>query len=341
MIKRNLLKFFILCIVSLVLVIGGTLYLVNNKVKYPLKSNEEKVKFQVTQKESLVDVIEDLSKNNNIKSKQLLKWYVNRNYGNVTIKSGEYSFSKNIPLEKFVRYLKVGIKDDQAVKVSIPEGYDIEHIGQTLEKKGIISKADFIKSCKEYELPSFIKKDSRRRYALEGYLFPDTYQFLKGSSGKEIIDAMLNRFSEVINTVEKDSGKSITIEDLDKIITMASLIEKEVDIQDERGKAASVFYNRLNKNMKLQSCATVLYALGVHKDKLYYKDLKINSPYNTYIVEGLPAGPISNPGKECIKAALNPEKTNYLFFVSNNDGTHFFSDNEKKFLEVKKITQGE
>ena len=238
-------------------------------------------------------------------------------------------------------YLNKGIKDDEIVKVVIPEGYDVEHIAAALDKKGIISKADFIKSCKEYKLPDFIKSDVRRKYALEGYLFPDTYEFLKGTDGKEIIDVMLKRFSNVIDNIKKETGKNISNEDLDKIIIMASIVEKEVERQDERGKAASVFYNRLNKDMKLQSCATVLYALGVHKDKLYYNDLKIDSPYNTYIVKGLPVGPISCPGIECIKAAINPEKTNYLFFVSKNDGTHFFSDNEKKFLEVKKVTQGD
>ncbi len=92
--------------------------------------------------------------------------------------------------------------------------------------------------------------------------------------------------------------------------------------------------------MKFQSCATVLYALGKHKDKLYEKDLEVNSPYNTYLVKGLPVGPISSPGSEAIKAAINPAETNYLFFVSNNDGTHFFTDNYDEFLKVKEKTQG-
>jgi UPF0755 protein len=257
------------------------------------------------------------------------------------VKPGVYSFYENIPLEKLIRYLNKGIKDDETVKVVIPEGYDIEHIAAALDKKGIISKADFIKSCREYKLPDFIKSDSRRRYALEGYLFPDTYEFLKGTDGKEIIDVMLKTFSKAIDNIQKETGKNISSGDLDKIITMASILEKEVDKKDERGKAASVFYNRLSRDMKLQSCATVLYALGIHKNKLYYNDLKVNSPYNTYIVKGLPIGPISCPGVECIKAAIEPEKTNYLFFVSKNDGTHFFTDNEKKFLEVKKVTQGD
>lgn len=337
---KNLFKVFLICLVVTAFISGGIFYYRSEVIRHPLKSNEKKVQFTVSKGENLSDVIKALNDKKIIKNKYFIAQYVNRNSISQSVKPGVYSFSENISLEKFTRYLNKGIKDDQTFKVVVPEGYDVEHIAEALDKKGIISKADFIKSCREYKLPDFIKIDSGRRYALEGYLFPDTYEFFKGTEGKEIIDVMLKRFSEVIVNIQKETGKNINKEDLDKIVTMASIVEKEVDRQDERGKAASVFYNRLNKGMKLQSCATVLYALGTHKDKLYYNDLKVNSPYNTYIVKGLPIGPISCPGVECIKAAINPEKTNYLFFVSKNDGTHFFSDNEKQFLEVKKVTQG-
>jgi UPF0755 protein len=338
---KNLFKVFLFCLVAIAFISGGIFYYRNEVISHPLKSNEKKLQFTVNNGENLSDVINTLNNKKIIKSKYFITQYINRSSISQSVKPGVYSFNENIPLEKFIRYLNKGIKDDEAVKVVIPEGYDVEHIAAVLDKKGIISKADFMKSCGEYKLPDFIKSDSRRKYTLEGYLFPDTYEFLKGTDGKEIIDVMLKRFSEEINNIQKKTGKNINKEDLDKIIIMASIVEKEVERQDERGKAASVFYNRLSKDMKLQSCATVLYALGVHKDKLYYNDLKVNSPYNTYIVKGLPVGPISCPGIECIKAAINPEKTNYLFFVSKNDGTHFFSDDEKKFLEIKKATQGD
>lgn len=339
--RKSFLKIFLFCLVLLVILVGLALYLKVSIVRHPLKSQDSKVKFTINSGENLNNVIDNLEKQNSIRNVYFVKSYIKKNNIKQDVKPGQYSFSENISLEQFIRYLNKGIKDDQPVKIIIPEGYDLEHIAALLEKKGIINKVDFIKSCKEYSIPDFIKNDPKRKYALEGYLFPDTYEFLKGTEGKEIIDVMLKRFSKVINNIQIETGKNINNQDLDKIITMASIIEKEVDRQDERGKAASVFYNRLKKGMKLQSCATVLYALGVHKDKLYYNDLKVNSPYNTYIVNGLPIGPISNPGKECIKAAINPDNTNYLFFVSKNDGTHFFTDNEKKFLEVKKVTQGE
>ncbi len=177
-----------------------------------------------------------------------------------------------------------------------------------MEKQGIIKKEDFIKSIKEYKGPSFVKEDKNRKYSLEGYLFPDTYEFFKGMQGDKIIDKMLDRFNYVIKEIEKENNIKIKDEDMDKLISMASVIEKEAEKDDERGKVASVFYNRIDKKMKMESCATVLYALGYHKDKLYYKDLKIKSPYNTYLNTGLPIGPICSPGKNSIKAALNPEK---------------------------------
>ncbi len=319
---------------------GEIFYLRNIAIKHPLSSKDEKVEFTVKDGENLNNIIDNLKNKNLMKNSYFVKLYIKRNNVSIQIKPGVYSFSKNIPLEKFTNYLSRGIKDDKPIKVIIPEGYNLENIALALDKKNIINKDEFINSCKEYKLPEFIKNDSKRKYALEGYLFPDTYEFYKGASGKEIIDMMSKRFLQVINNIKKETGKNITNDELDKIITMASIVEKEVERNDERGKVASVFYNRLNRDMKLQSCATVLYALGKHKDKLYYNDLKVNSPYNTYIVKGLPEGPICCPGKSCILSAINPEKTNYLYFVSKNDGTHFFTDDEKKFEQVKKVTQG-
>lgn len=338
--KKNLKSIFLLCSLALI-IIAGVLYFVVTSIKYPLRYNEGKVNISINNEKNLSQVLDKLEKEKLIKNAFILKWYINRHFGDIGVKKGVYSFSNNITLDNFETYLNTGIKDDEPVKVLIPEGYDIEHIGTVLEKKGIISSRDFLESCKNYELPDFIKADSKRRYNLEGYLFPDTYEFLKGSSGKAIIDVMLDRFNLVIEEIEKDTHVQLEGNNLDDIITMASIVEKEVEIPEERGKAASVFYNRLQKGMKLQSCATVLYALGVHKDKVYYKDLEVDSAYNTYKVSGLPEGPICNPGKGCILAAIKPSNTNYLYFVSNNDGTHFFTDNSEKFLQVKKATQGD
>lgn len=201
----------------------------------------------------------------------------------------------------------------------------------------MISKEEFLKAVKEYNAPSYIKKNSERKYQLEGFLFPDTYEFEKDISGEEIIERMLLRFEEVISEIEQATGKKIDKNNLDDIVTMASIVEKEAERDDERGKVASVFYNRIEQHTKFQSCATVLYALGYHKAEVSNEDIKVNSPYNTYKVDGLPIGPIACPGKASLNAAINPEKTNYLFFISNDDGTHTFTDNDKEFMRLKEI----
>lgn len=167
-------------------------------------------------------------------------------------------------------------------------------------------------------------------------MFPDTYQFKKGTSNHEIIDKMLSRFNEIYKSAVFLEMKN-TNYSLDEIITISSIVEEEAKLDIERPIIAKVFYNRLQKNMKLESCATVQYALGTHKSVLYYKDLEVDSPYNTYKYIGLPQGPICNPGKNSIMAALNPADVNYIYFVSKGDGSHYFTNSYDEFLKYKKM----
>lgn len=341
--NKNRLIILLMSIVLLVAVGFVSIKYYDRKIlKAPLKSKEnEVVNITIDKDQNLDDVIDNMDKQGKIKSKRVLKNYIKKVQAPQKVVPGEYVFSSNLNAYDLLLNLKKGIYDNRPIKVTIPEGYNIDEIGNKLEKQGIIKKEDFIKSVKQYKIPSFIKVDNNRKYPLEGYLFPDTYEFFKGMSGDKIIDKMLDRFKYVIKEIEKENNLKIKDNDIDELINMASVIEKEAEKNDERGKVASVFYNRIDKKMKMESCATVLYALGYHKDKLYYKDLKIKSPYNTYLNTGLPIGPICSPGKNSIKAALNPEKTDYLYFVSKNDGTHYFTKDYKEFLKVKKETQGD
>lgn len=337
-------KYFIRATVVILVLIASVTFLVNRNTKKvintPLVSTTDKVDFEIKPGQTLTDVIAGLNSMGLIKDKKIVMGYIEKHGLASQVVPGKYSISNFASLENLVYYMNNGILDNKPVKVTIPEGYDVEGIAGLLESKGLISKSEFLKSCKEYKLPGYIKNDINRKYALEGYLFPDTYEFYKGSKGQAIIDEMTSRFKDIIDDISKKTGKTITNEELDKYITMASVVEKEAKVQTERGKVASVFYNRLKINMKLESCATVLYALGYHKDVLSYDDLKVDSAYNTYKVHGLPAGPIANPGRACIEAAISPESTNYLYFVSKNNGTHFFSNNYNEFLNVKAVTQG-
>ena len=221
------------------------------------------------------------------------------------------------------------------VKVTVPEGYTIEEIAALMEEKELCSKDEFLEAVKNYELPSFVEVNEKRRYNLEGFLYPDTYLIEKGTSANNIIEKMLERFYSVIKEVEKENNIAIKDEDIDNIITIASMIEKEASVDIDRPLISSVIYNRLEKGMKLQLDATVLYALGEHIDVVFNKHLEVDSPYNTYKYSGLPIGPIASPGIECIKAALLPSDTDYLYYILQKDGTHYFTDSYDDFLAKK------
>lgn len=326
--------------IIIILAIGFKIFKDAEKViKYPFSQNKGDITVTVDEGDSLSKVINTLNKEKKIGNSYLIKWYIKKQNLSTNIKPGAYTVSKDMSTEAFLNVLNKG-KNENAIKVTIPEGYNIEAIASILEQKQIISKDEFIKSVKEYTLPSYVKDDENRKYALEGYLFPDTYAFDKEMSGKEIIDLMIKNFERVIDDLEKSNNKTLDADELDKIITMASIVEKEAEASDERPTVASVFYNRLKKPMPLQSCATIEYALGVHKTVYTYKDLEVDSPYNTYKVPALPVGPICNAGKASIEAAMNPAETTHLYFVSKFDGTktHFFTNDYKKFQQYKKVS---
>ncbi len=210
-------------------------------------------------------------------------------------------------------------KDENAVTVTIPEGYELRQIAQLMEKNGICSESEFYKASNgDFSRYPFLKDIKRTENPLEGYLFPATYEFRKGQDAKEVIDQMLKAFDEKVYSAYK---KSKTDKSLDEIIIMASVVEREAANDSERGKVASVFYNRLAIGMKLQSCATVQYILEERKAVLSDEDIKIDSVYNTYMYAGLPAGPIASPGLNSVMAAINPEQTDYLYFAATADGS--------------------
>lgn len=331
-------------ILSLLLILGamGIIYLwVKGVEKHPFTTNSERIEFKVKNGDTLNGVIGALEEQKLIKNQYIVKWYIRNQNLSTNIKPGSYNLSNKLTISEFVKNLNSGRYNENAIKVTVPEGYDVQHIAALLEEKGILSKDKFIEACKEYSLPEYIKKDSKRKFSVEGYLFPNTYEIVKGAQGKEIIDMMIKNFETVLQDIESKKSRTLNTADIDRVITVASIVEKEAERDDERGKVAAVFYNRLNKGMQLQSCATVLYALGVHKDKLYDKDLKVNDPYNTYLVKALPAGPICSPGRKSMEAAIDPPLTKDLYFVSKNDGTHFFTDNYTEFEKVKKKYQGQ
>lgn len=235
------------------------------------------------------------------------------------IRAGEFRLPRNISIREVAFRLAKG--GTVLHRVTIREGLTAGETGEELEKAGIVSADLFKAAVKKYlQKPHHpIPPES-----LEGYLFPETYHFRKGVRASEVVEAMVDEFYRQVSSilpdsVITDSGK------LHRVITLASIIEKETGVDAERRLISSVFTNRLNKGMRLQSDPTVIYALPSFDGNLRKKDLKYDSPFNTYIYKGLPPGPIANPGLASISAAQRPLEGDYLYFVSKNNGEHYFS----------------
>jgi len=233
------------------------------------------------------------------------------------IKAGEYSLNQSMPPARICNILTSG-----AIKtypLTIPEGLTAEQIADILAKKNLVNKIEFISLVRDKALAASYHIDGP---SLEGYLFPDTYLISKDMGARALIGLMVNRFWNVFNDLIRGQRTPMP---LLEIVTLASIVEKETGLAEERPVIASVFLNRLKKRMRLESDPTVIYGLRSFDGNLKRKDLRVRSPYNTYINFGLPPGPIANPGRESLMAVIRPVKTNYLYFVSRNDGSHHFS----------------
>lgn len=231
-------------------------------------------------------------------------------------------------LETIIGELVKGGKSDNIVRFTVPEGYELKQIAERLEKEGIVESAKFLQLAENkgnFENEFSFLKELGEGHTLEGFLFPSTYEVYRDSDEKEIISKMLKKFEEIYNQDIKDKLAELDF-DLNAIVTLASIVEREGKLDKERPIMSAVFHNRLKIGMNLQSCATVQYILGERKENLSTADTKIPSPYNTYINSGLPPAPISSPGELSLIAAINPEDVDYLFFrLTGEDGSHTFS----------------
>lgn len=246
---------------------------------------------------------------------------------NFELKSGSYTVSSSMKLKEIYSLLQSG--NQIYITLVIPEGLTLSKIASILEEKEVCSSEDFIKACKN---PSLLEKYSIPAESFEGYLFPDTYFFTPQMKAEDVISKLTDNFFNKISKIKELEGKSP--EELFKILTLASIVEREYRVASEAPLIASVFTNRLKHGIGLYSCATVEYIITEilnkpHPKRISYDDLKIDNPYNTYKWAGLTPGPISNPGLVALDAACNPAKTNYYYFVLTDPerGTHTFTSN--------------
>lgn len=288
----------------------------------PQKISSEKVFFEVEKGKGIDAIAQDLKKKGLIRKKWPFLLGYQLFFYPQTLKAGEYVFSsplwaKDI-LDAFVKG-KVYFHP-----VTIPEGLTAKEISELLPSLGFLPEGDIQEAFSETEA---ISSWDRKAWNLEGYLYPETYHFAKGTSILEIFERMVVQFKAVFHEGWRRRAADLKLT-IREVVTLASMIEKETSLSEEKRLVSAVFHNRLKLGMKLDCDPTIIYALkekGLFEGRLRNKDLKFDSPYNTYLYSGLPPSPICNPGKESLEAALYPVKENYLYFVSKNDGSHHFS----------------
>ncbi len=245
---------------------------------------------------------------------------------------GRYDFQKGITLSRLLR--KFYRNEVSGIDVTIPEGYNLHQIASLLKKEIGLDSLLLVKAASDTSLIRRLGLDSKN---LEGYLFPDTYRFFWKMEPEKIIELMVNEFKKVIDISFPIQLRNFKFT-LSQLVTLASLVESEAGMDQERPLISAVYHNRLRIGMPLQCDPTVIYALGGLDRPLSHSDLDVNSPYNTYRHPGLPPGPINNPGRSSILAALFPADVNYLYFVAKGDGSHIFSvDLEEHNRAINKI----
>jgi UPF0755 protein len=313
-------KWFFLTVLALIvsaLVFGGFLFA---HVFIASSGNAEPVELRVEQGEPFAAVVRKLRLHGVIPNEKLFSLWARLTGADKKIQWGTYRFDPSLPPQEVLHRLVVGKRI--FLTITIPEGLTIKEIGELLAKMQIADREKFLMIAADPELVATFGLQDK---GLEGYLFPNTYQFAPMTSEKEIIVTMAEQFRKASEPIFAQLGTHMELT-RHEIITLASIIEKETGIEAERPLVSAVFHNRLKRNMALQSDPTVIYGLKEFNGNLTRKDLKDDNPYNTYRIPALPPGPICNPSLASIKAALQPADVSYLFFVSRNDGTHMFSE---------------
>jgi UPF0755 protein len=337
--KKSKLRIFLytMGVIVLILVGGGVgtgLYVAN--ALQPAAASEQEVRVKVPSGASSSQIANLLKEQGMIKSPAIFTYYLKWKNQGSRFQAGEYAMKPGMTLDQIIDQFNNGqaVKEEM-FRVTIPEGFTARQIAEKLTMETPLKAEAFLQNIAKPEqfkaaALATLPNDQAIKYRLEGYLFPETYEFKKGANEQEFIERSLQELDKKLATLpadweEKAKGRNLN---LHQVLTVASLIEREVVVEEERPLVAGVIYNRLNQKMPLQIDATVQYLLDKPKERLFEKDLLVESPYNTYRNPGLPPGPIASPSLASIKAALYPADTKYMFYVTKKDGTqgHLFAE---------------
>ncbi len=311
---------FVIVILAIIIVVGCISY---NFGISPVSKESQEVIFEVKENSTYLSIAPILKENNLIRSETFYKIYV-KIFNPSNLEKGTYTLNRNMGVKEIINTLEQGT-EAETISFVIPEGRHITDVATYISEVTDYSSEELLNYWQSEELLDtlinkywFITdevKNDNLRYNLEGYFFPATYEIFKDSSMEEITYKMLDKMDEVLSKYKTEIENSdYTVHEL---LTLASIVENEAILDEDRPMIAQVFYNRLNQGMKLQSCATIGYAIDEWKLTYTNADLAVDSPYNTYVYYGLPVGPGNSPGEASIKAVLYPEPNNYLYFLAN------------------------
>lgn len=271
--------------------------------------------------ESVSQVAAEMEREGILASARLFVFHIRVKGVSGRLQAGEYQFNNGMRPSEILRRMVNG--EVYTRRFTVPEGYSIHQIAELLESQHIFTKESFLNAAKD---PKLLAELGIGGNSVEGYLFPSTYNVTRTTDEADLIRVMAAQFSKIYNESFAEAAQRSGLPHA-QVVTLASLIEKEAVVPEERPLISSVFHNRLARGMRLQSDPTAVYGVRAFAGNVTKHDIERTSPYNTYLIPGLPPGPIGNPGKGALEAAINPVRTNYLYFVSRKDGTHHFSTN--------------
>lgn len=344
-VRRIVLTVFIILIIAFSGIIGGGYLYIKSSLEPVDPNNQTAIDVTIPIGSSVSAISRILEENDIIKDDRVFKYYIK--FKNESgFQAGDYKLKKSMTFQEIITSLKQGkVLNEAAFQITIPEGRQLTEIASIIANHTAFEEADVLSTLTNKEFidsmkakyPDLLTEDIYEKdvkYALEGYLFPATYPYYKEEPTiVEVLEPMVKKTSEIVaKYIPQLQEQNMSVH---QFVTMASLIEEEATEKADREKISSVFYNRMEKKMPLQTDPTVLYALGEHKDRVLYDDLEVDSPYNTYQNIGLPPGPIANAGEVSLVAALSPEDTDFLYFLATSEGEVIFTKTLKEHNVAK------
>lgn len=306
---------------------------VNYQVQTPTSARSQPVTVHITEGESPDEIAKDLLSKRLIRNKEVFVYYLRYTGARSRLQAGDFVLNRDMSMVQITEVLQQG--HPSQVLLQLPEGYTISLMAQAFEKAGLGSAGNYVAAVSDPAWQYDFLKDRSPGASLEGFLFPDSYALDRSATARDLVKRQLDRFGAVF-TPEMRAQAAQRAGSVFNLVILASMVEREVNRDPDRAQACSVYYNRLHAGQALKVDATVLYGVGKWHESVTQLELEHDTPYNTYLHEGLPPGPIANPGVAAIRACLNPPQTSYIHYFTDGRGVTHFSSTDAEFLQQQR-----